>query len=97
MQTRLLPSQTEYPALTTDPFRAAFLVETLFAPGRVELAYADADRAIVGSAVPTTSPLTLTVDAELRAACFCERRELGLLNIGGSGATVITTILESMD
>ena len=89
MQTRLLPSQTEYPTLTTDPLRAAFLVETLFAPGRVELVYTDADRAIVGSAVPTTSPLTLTVDAELRAACFCERRELGLLNIGGSGAVTV--------
>src|SRR5262249_20793842 len=57
----------------------------LFTPGQVDLVYTDADRAIVGSAVPTSSPLKLTADAELRSAYFCERRELGILNIGGAG------------
>ena len=52
MQTRLSPSRTEYPSLNTEALRAAFLVDSLFAPGRVELVYTDADRAIVGSAVP---------------------------------------------
>ena len=89
MQTRLSPGQTQYPTLTTDQLRAAFLVESLFPPGRVELVYTDNDRAIVGSAVPTSSPLELTADAELRAACFCERRELGILNIGGSGVVAV--------
>jgi 4-deoxy-L-threo-5-hexosulose-uronate ketol-isomerase len=89
MQTRLSPSQTEYPILTTELLRAAFLVEALFPPGRVELVYTDADRGIIGSAVPTSSPLKLTADAELRAACFCERRELGVLNIGGPGAVAV--------
>ena len=37
MQTRLSASQSEYATLTTDQLRAAFLVESLFAPGRVEL------------------------------------------------------------
>jgi 4-deoxy-L-threo-5-hexosulose-uronate ketol-isomerase len=89
MQTRLSPSQTEYPTLTTEQLRAAFLVESLFSPGRLELVYTDNDRAIAGSAVPTSSPLKLTADAELRAACFCERRELGILNIGGRGAVAV--------
>jgi 4-deoxy-L-threo-5-hexosulose-uronate ketol-isomerase len=85
MQTRLSPSRTEYPTLNTEQLRAAFLLDSLFAPGRVELVYTDADRAIVGSAVPAGEPLKLTADAELRAASFCERRELGILNIGGNG------------
>jgi 4-deoxy-L-threo-5-hexosulose-uronate ketol-isomerase len=89
MQTRLSLSPTEYPSLNTEQLRAALLVDTLFALGRVELVYTDADRAIVGSAVPTRSPLTLSADAELRAAYFCERRELGVLNIGGSGAVEV--------
>lgn len=89
MQIRFSPSQTEYPALTTEQLRAAFLVESLFAAGRIELVYTDNDRAIVGSAVPAGSPLRLTADAELRAACFCERRELGILNIGGGGAVEV--------
>ena len=89
MQTRLSPGKTEYPTLTTDQLRAAFLLEALFQPGRVDLVYTDNDRAIVGSAVPTGSPLKLTADAELRAACFCERRELGVLNIGGRGVVTV--------
>jgi 4-deoxy-L-threo-5-hexosulose-uronate ketol-isomerase len=89
MQTRLSPGLTEYPSLNTDQLRAAFLVDTLFTPGRVELVYTDADRAIVGSAVPGASPLMLSADAELRAAYFCERRELGVLNIGGGGVVEV--------
>jgi 4-deoxy-L-threo-5-hexosulose-uronate ketol-isomerase len=89
MQTRLSPGRTEYTTLSTDQLRAAFLLDGLFAPDKVELVYTDADRAIVGSAVPGRSPLMLTADAELRAACFCERRELGVLNIGGSGAVEV--------
>jgi 4-deoxy-L-threo-5-hexosulose-uronate ketol-isomerase len=89
MQTRYSPSPTEYPTLNTDQLRAALLVDALFTPGRVELVYTDADRAIVGSAVPGRSPLVLSADAELRAAYFCERRELGVLNIGGRGAVEV--------
>ncbi len=89
MQLRFSPSQTEYPTLTTEQLRAAFLVESLFTPGQVELVYTDNDRAIVGSAVPTGAPLQLTADAELRAAFFCERRELGILNLGGGGAVTV--------
>jgi 4-deoxy-L-threo-5-hexosulose-uronate ketol-isomerase len=86
MQIRFSPNQIDYRKLSTDELRAAFLIESLFAPGRIELIHTDADRAIVGSAVPVRSPLSLAADAEMRAAYFCERRELGILNIGGAGA-----------
>jgi 4-deoxy-L-threo-5-hexosulose-uronate ketol-isomerase len=86
MQIRFSPNQNEYQKLDTEQLRAAFLIESLFTPGKVECAYTDADRAIVGSAVPARSPLPLGADTELRAAYFCERRELGILNIGGAGA-----------
>ena len=66
MQTRLSPSQTEYPTLTTEQLRASFLVESLFSPGRVELVYTDNDRAIVGS---------MNIDR----VGFDFRRELGTL------------------
>ncbi len=86
MQIRYSPSQNHYQRLNTDELRAIFLIDSLFAPGKIELVYSDADRAIIGSAVPAGSPLSLKADAELRSACFCERRELGILNIGGDGA-----------
>jgi len=86
MQIRFSPNQTDYQNLNTDQLRAAFLIESLFKPGQLELVYTDADRAIVGSAVPGASPLKLVADAELRSAYFCERRELGILNVGGPGS-----------
>ena len=89
METRFSPSQTEYPALDTERLRAAFLLDSLFTPGRVDLIYSDADRAVIGSAVPSASVLKLAADAELRAAYFCERRELGILNIGGAGTVEV--------
>src|SRR5262245_50732253 len=85
MQIRFSPNQTDYQKLGTAELRTAFLVDSLFAPGKLELVYTDADRAIVGSAVPAPAPLKLSADAELRAAFFCERRELGVLSIGGAG------------
>jgi 4-deoxy-L-threo-5-hexosulose-uronate ketol-isomerase len=89
MQIRFSPNQNDYQKLDTDELRAAFLIETLFAPGKLELVYTDADRAIVGSVVPTDAAIKLSADAELRAAYFCERRELGILNAGGSGSVEV--------
>jgi 4-deoxy-L-threo-5-hexosulose-uronate ketol-isomerase len=89
MQIRVSPSPGEYPKLDTQQLRSAFLVESLFTAGQVDLVYTDADRAIVGSAIPGSTALKLTADAELRSAFFCERRELGILNIGGAGAVEV--------
>lgn len=89
MQIRFSPNQNDYTKLCTDGLRANFLIESLFATDKVELVYSDADRAIIGSAVPMSSALKLSADTELRAAFFCERRELGILNIGESGAVTV--------
>jgi 4-deoxy-L-threo-5-hexosulose-uronate ketol-isomerase len=89
METRYSPNQIDYQRLNTEQLRTTFLIESLFAPGRLEMVYTDNDRAMVGSAVPGKSPLKLVPDAELRAAFFCERRELGVLNIGGAGSVAV--------
>src|SRR5580658_10297424 len=56
-----------FPRMTTEELRTAFLVDGLFAPGCISLAYVDLDRTVVGSAVPLDSPLTLESDPDLRA------------------------------
>ena len=72
--------------MTTAELRAAFLVDTLFRPGTLDLTYWEVDRTIIGSAKPTDAPLPLLADAKLLAAdFFLQRRELGVLNIGGPG------------
>jgi len=89
MEVRYSPDAARFARMTTDEVRASFLVDTLFAADRITTVYCDVDRAIVGSAVPVATPLSLESAPELRASSFCERRELGVLNIGGAGTITI--------
>ncbi|HEY1743272.1 MAG TPA: 5-dehydro-4-deoxy-D-glucuronate isomerase [Granulicella sp.] len=78
-----------YSRMTTPELRETFLLEGMFRPGALDLAYVDLDRTVIGSAVPTTAPLQLETQPELRAEFFCERRELGVLNVGGAGSVTV--------
>ena len=89
MQTRLMPSPREAATLDTHTLRAAFLMEELFVPGEICWVYTDLDRAIVGSVMPTTQPLDLGNDDTLKADYFCQRRELGIINLGDAGRIVV--------
>ncbi len=75
---------------TTAELRRNFLLESLFVPNKVELNYWETDRTIVGSAVPVATPLKLEASKkELAADYFLERREIGILNIGGAGVVEV--------
>lgn len=74
-----------YRRMETAELRSSFLVQNLFRPGAVELAYTDVDRAVVGGLVPLEAPLALEAGRELASAFFLERREAGVLNLGGAG------------
>jgi 4-deoxy-L-threo-5-hexosulose-uronate ketol-isomerase len=89
MQVRYAPDPVRFSRMTTEEVRENYLIETLFRPGAIDMVYSDVDRAIVGSAVPLQGPLALTSADELRAEYFCQRRELGVLNIGGSGTVTV--------
>jgi 4-deoxy-L-threo-5-hexosulose-uronate ketol-isomerase len=96
----LLADPVRTAGMNTESLRGCFLVEDLFAPGAVHLAYCDADRAVVGGAVPTGTPLTLEGDDALRSAYFLERRELGVFNVGGAGTVTVdgtAFTLENLD
>jgi len=86
MKTYLMADPLRYAEMMTEELRQTFLIDNLFAPGRVALNYVDLDRTVIGSAVPTSNALALGTDDALRAEYFTERRELGVLNIGGKGA-----------
>ncbi|MGH7339563.1 MAG: 5-dehydro-4-deoxy-D-glucuronate isomerase [Candidatus Rokuibacteriota bacterium] len=89
MKVRYTADPVRFDRLTTEEVRESFLVETLFAADAVSMVYLDLDRAIVGSAVPATKTLSLGPAPELRAETFCERRELGVLNVGGPGTVTV--------
>lgn len=85
-----------YSRMTTDELRSAFLVDGLFSPGQIDLAYIDHDRTVLGSAIPLHEPLTLETGPDLRAAYFTERREIGVLNIGGAGTVHVNGTAHSL-
>jgi 4-deoxy-L-threo-5-hexosulose-uronate ketol-isomerase len=75
--------------MTTEEVRAAFLITDLFQPGRVTLRAVDLDRVVLGGVVPTSGALRLEATEALAAEYFTERREVGVLNVGGAGGVTV--------
>lgn len=84
MELRTASSPKDVKHYTTERLREEFLIQDLFVPGEIKLVYSHIDRIITGSAVPI-SPLVLKAAEELHADYFLQRRELGVINIGGAG------------
>lgn len=97
MKTHLMADPIRYPRMTTEELRSSFLIGGLSQPGTIQLAYVDLDRAVVGMASPGDKDLLLPTDPALRAKYFTERRELGILNIGGKGAVRVGTSRYAME
>jgi 4-deoxy-L-threo-5-hexosulose-uronate ketol-isomerase len=89
MQLYQMADAVRYGLMNTEELRETFLLEGMFEPGEIEFAYVDLDRTVIGSAVPETEALTLETEPELRSEYFLERRELGVLNVGGAGSVVV--------
>ena len=89
MELRTAASPKDVKYYTTERLREEFLIDDLFQPDVIKLVYSHIDRIITGSAVPVKEVLKLTAGDELRAKYFCERRELGVINIGGAGVITI--------
>ena len=100
MKTVMMADPVRYPRMNTQELREAFLIDGLFQPGTICLRYVDLDRAVVGIAAPMETPIILETSPELRASYFTERREIGALNVGGSGTVHVgesTYELEHLD
>jgi len=82
------PSPVEANTLSTEQIRERFLIGGLFQPGQLTAQYTDLDRMIIGAAVPTSAPLALPSFKETGTSFFLERREIGILNVGGGAGTV---------
>lgn len=73
----------------TQQLREEFLIDDLMQEDEVVLVYSHYDRYIAGSAVPVKGDLALETIDPLKAPYFLERRELGIINVGGSGSVVV--------
>ncbi len=73
----------------TERLRASFLMEKVMAPDEINLTYSMYDRFIYGGAMPVQKVLELDTIDPLKADYFLQRRELGVINIGGPGVVTV--------
>lgn len=82
---RYATNPAQIPGMTTAELRDTYLVPEVFVPGEITLVYTHHDRVVLGGAVPAGSELALTGYPEIRSEHFLEHRELGVINVGGTG------------
>ncbi len=89
MEQRYATAPQQVPSMTTDDLRQHYLVEDLFADDEVRAVYSHHDRVVLVGALPRTGPLRLPTFPEIRSERFFERREAGIVNVGGPGTVVV--------
>ncbi len=85
MQIRFQNSPKEMSEMNTQQQRDHFLIQNLMLSGNISLTYTHYDRMIVGGVVPAATTIVLPNEDELKAKFFLERREMGIINVGGKG------------
>lgn len=88
MEIRFQNSPAETRQMTTSQLRENFLVDKLLQDDEIKLVYSHYDRVIIGGAKPVNKTLALPNHPELRADFFLQRRELGIINVGGPGLVI---------
>ncbi|PQJ30736.1 5-dehydro-4-deoxy-D-glucuronate isomerase [Nonlabens arenilitoris] len=99
-ETRYASSPQAVKQYDTEQLREEFLIPDLMQPGKVKFVYTHYDRYMAGGAVPTSSDLKLETIDPLKADYFLERRELGIINVGGTGSVLVdgdTFVIEHKD
>ena len=89
MELRTAASPKDVKYYTTQRLREEFLIQNLFVADEIKLVYSHIDRIITGAATPVSKTLELTAGDELRAEYFLQRREMGVINVGGTGVITI--------
>lgn len=79
-------SEREAQTFTTTQLRENFLIESIFKSNEIHFVYTHYDRVVLGGAMPTTDELTLQTYDNLKSDYFLERREIGIINVGGNGS-----------
>ncbi|MFA6126200.1 MAG: 5-dehydro-4-deoxy-D-glucuronate isomerase [Bacteroidales bacterium] len=86
--TRYAVHPQDFKTYDTQRIRDEFLIENLFEDDKINFVYSHFDRFMVGGAVPVSGPLPLEPVDQLKSEYFLERRELGIINVGGTGRVV---------
>lgn len=85
MEIRYASSNKDAKLYDTTRLREEYLIQNLFLPNEIKLVYSHIDRIIVGGVCPLDQVIKLEGSKELGSNYFLERRELGIINVGGKG------------
>ncbi len=86
---RYATNPTDSKSYDTERLRSEFLIEGLFVENETNIVYTLHDRMVVGGIVPVGKTLPLETIDPFKANYFLERREIGIINIGGSGVVTV--------
>src|SRR3984957_19000980 len=96
---RRMPSPRDMAKMSPQEVRETFLIESIFVPGQITGTFTDLDRLVVGGVMPLQQ-ISLPNHKETGSSFFLERREMGIINVGGTGSVVAdgkTFALEKLD
>jgi 4-deoxy-L-threo-5-hexosulose-uronate ketol-isomerase len=85
MEERFQNSPAEVSRMNTDELRKAFMITDLMQTGKIHFVYSHYDRMLIGGVVPGKEEIVLQNYNQLKANYFLQRREMGIINIGGTG------------
>ncbi|WP_413529866.1 5-dehydro-4-deoxy-D-glucuronate isomerase [Rahnella inusitata] len=91
MQVRQSIHSDHAKTLDTSELRREFLIEKIFERNAYTMTYSHIDRIIVGGVMPAEKTVSVgdEVGQQLGVSYFLERRELGVINVGGPGVIVV--------
>jgi len=88
-EVRFATNPEDFKAYGTERIRKDFLIKGLWTADQINMFYTHYDRYIAGGVIPVNGDLTLETIDPLKADYFLERREMGIINIGGSGSVTV--------
>ncbi|GHB57923.1 5-dehydro-4-deoxy-D-glucuronate isomerase [Persicitalea jodogahamensis] len=96
-ESRYASSPNEAKGMNTEELRQNFLIQDLFVANQFRWTLSFFDRYLTGGIMPAREPLSLEAPEALKAAYFLERRELGIINVGGPGRVVADGVVYDLE
>lgn len=93
LETRYSTHPDDSKFYTTDEIRDHYLVEEVFIKNEANFVYSHNDRIIAGGIMPVDESVVLGVGKELGVEFFFQRREAGIINIGGPGKITLDGVV----
>ena len=96
-ESRFAVSPKEAKQMNTEELRTNFLIDNIFSADEVKLVLSHFDRFITAGAMPVSQKIALPNPENLKAAYFLERREIGIINVGGKGVVTADGVTFELD